>query len=112
MHQYKAVRLSTGIEWPGYMIHESGVWSPFKKKWYFLPRRCSHETYNETRDEVMGCNYMISADNSFKNIKATEVCKNFILASACGASQMLTFITNLEKNVFHFKSRQNRSSRL
>ncbi|CAH0723254.1 unnamed protein product, partial [Brenthis ino] len=75
VHQYKAVRLSAGIKWPGYMIHESGVWSPFKKKWYFLPRRCSHEAYNETRDEIMGCNYMISADNSFKNIKATEIVK-------------------------------------
>lgn len=31
------------INWPGYMIHESGVWSSVQKKWYFLPRRCSRE---------------------------------------------------------------------
>lgn len=73
VQQYKAIRHSIGIQWPGYMIHESGVWSPVKNKWYFLPRRCSHESYNETRDEIMGCNLMITADSNFKNIKATEV---------------------------------------
>lgn len=31
------------ITWPGYMKHESGVWSDIHKKWFFLPRRCSHE---------------------------------------------------------------------
>lgn len=75
IHQYKAIRYSTGIQWPGYMIHESGVWSPLNEKWYFLPRRCSHESYNETRDEIMGCNYMITADSNFKDIRTTEIVK-------------------------------------
>lgn len=34
---------SQKITWPGYMIHESGVWSEVHKKWFFLPRRCSNE---------------------------------------------------------------------
>lgn len=55
------------------MIHESGVWSSLAKKWYFLPRRCSKDRYNETRDEHMGCNYLITADESFHSIKPIEL---------------------------------------
>ncbi|KAL0841437.1 hypothetical protein ABMA28_015119 [Loxostege sticticalis] len=76
VNQYKAIRSSIGIHWPGYMIHESGVWSPAKQKWHFLPRRCSREAYNETRDEVMGCNYLITADSSFSNVQAVEITKH------------------------------------
>ncbi|XP_011197155.2 apyrase [Zeugodacus cucurbitae] len=64
---------SMQINWPGYMIHESGVWSPIHKKWYFLPRRCSREKYNETRDEHMGCNLLISADEHFTNIHTVSM---------------------------------------
>jgi soluble calcium-activated nucleotidase 1 len=70
---YKALRSPLGIDWPGYMIHESGVWSPEHKSWYFLPRRCSKERYNETKDEFMGCNVLISADESFNKVKITEI---------------------------------------
>ncbi|XP_013169319.1 PREDICTED: soluble calcium-activated nucleotidase 1 [Papilio xuthus] len=76
VNQYKSVRNSLGIKWPGYMIHESAVWSPVTKKWHFLPRRCSHEPYNETKDEVMGCNYLITADSSFKSIEARTITKH------------------------------------
>ncbi|XP_050683582.1 apyrase [Leptidea sinapis] len=76
VHQYKAVRHSIGIQWPGYMIHESGAWSAHTQKWHFLPRRCSEQPYNETRDEVMGCNYLITADSDFNKIKAVEITKH------------------------------------
>lgn len=67
---YKVLREeSMGIVWPGYMIHESGVWSDIHKKWFFLPRRCSKNKYNETRDEHMGCNLLISADDRFSKIE-------------------------------------------
>ncbi|XP_068632253.1 soluble calcium-activated nucleotidase 1 [Battus philenor] len=75
VNEYKAVRSSIGISWPGYMIHESAVWSSIVQKWHFLPRRCSHEPYNETKDEVKGCNYLITADSNFKNIDAVQVTK-------------------------------------
>lgn len=71
--QYKAVRRAIGINWPGYMIHESGVWSAIKRQWHFLPRRCSRDTYNETIDEVNGCNYLITADDDFKVVQAKEI---------------------------------------
>lgn len=41
---FKSLRQqSAQITWPGYMIHESCVWSPIHKKWFFLPRRCSKD---------------------------------------------------------------------
>lgn len=74
-NNFKAIREIIGINWPGYMIHESGMWSDIHKRWYFLPRRCSRDRYNETRDEHMGCNYLISADETFSDIKPKKVGK-------------------------------------
>ncbi|XP_077301016.1 apyrase [Arctopsyche grandis] len=73
--QYKKIRKSIGIDWPGYMIHESGAWSPHHNRWVFLPRRCSQESYNETKDESKGCNYLITADPNFSDRKVTLVGK-------------------------------------
>lgn len=70
---FKAIRSVLDIEWPGYMIHESGAWSETNKKWFFLPRRCSKDRYNETLDESRGCNYLITADESFTNIERIQV---------------------------------------
>lgn len=70
---FKALRSSIGIEWPGYMIHESGEWSSELKRWVFLPRRCSKDRYNETRDEHMGCKYLLLADESFHSVKPVEL---------------------------------------
>lgn len=76
INNYKAIRKAIGIEWPGYMIHESGAWSDVHRRWFFLPRRCSRERYNETRDEHMGCNFLISNDEAFQNIRAIELKRN------------------------------------
>ncbi|XP_063534280.1 soluble calcium-activated nucleotidase 1 [Cydia strobilella] len=76
INQYKAIRSAMKIQWPGYMIHESGAWSPAAREWKFLPRRCSHASYNETRDEVMGCNYLITADAAFDRVEAVEITKH------------------------------------
>lgn len=73
INQFKAIRSSQDISWPGYMIHESGVWSSENKKWYFLPRRCSKDKYNETTDEHMACNVLISADENFKNVESVKI---------------------------------------
>lgn len=70
---FKALRSALDIEWPGYLIHESGAWSEHNKRWFFLPRRCSKEKYNETLDESRGCNYLISADETFTNIETIKV---------------------------------------
>ncbi|EDV42762.1 uncharacterized protein Dana_GF16866 [Drosophila ananassae] len=74
VNNYKQLRLhSQQISWPGYMIHESGAWSDIRQRWFFLPRRCSKEKYNETKDEHMGCNVLISADDSFTNIETVKL---------------------------------------
>ncbi|XP_049278704.1 apyrase [Anopheles funestus] len=78
INNYKAIRKSIGIEWPGYMIHESGAWSEVHRRWFFLPRRCSRERYNETRDEHMGCNFLISSDETFQSIRAIELKRNVV----------------------------------
>lgn len=70
---YKRLRQAINIEYPGYMIHESGAWSDIHKSWFFLPRRCSRERYNETRDETMSCNIMLTADENFVEIKVTRI---------------------------------------
>nr|CAL26006.1 CG5276 [Drosophila melanogaster]CAR93147.1 CG5276-PA [Drosophila melanogaster] len=71
---FKQLRLqSMQITWPGYMIHESGTWSEERNRWFFLPRRCSKEKYNETKDEHMGCNVLVSADESFTNVETVRL---------------------------------------
>ena len=70
---FKALRSALNIEWPGYLIHESGAWSEQNKKWFFLPRRCSSQKYNETLDESRGCNYLITADETFSVIETIKV---------------------------------------
>lgn len=55
------------------MIHESGAWSDVHKKWFFLPRRCSKEQYDEKADELNSCNVLLSADESFSNVDVSEL---------------------------------------
>ncbi|XP_048482714.1 apyrase isoform X3 [Plutella xylostella] len=73
INQYKAVRGAVGIQWPGYMTHESAVWSAATERWHFLPRRCSSASYNETLDEARGCDRLVTADNYFSSVKAVKI---------------------------------------
>jgi len=71
--EYNRLRESIGIYWPGYMIHESGVWSDVHRRWFFLPRRCSKEQYNESLDERRGCNVLLSADNNMYDVVVVQL---------------------------------------
>ncbi|CAH1116007.1 unnamed protein product [Phaedon cochleariae] len=71
--EYNRIREAIGIKWPGYMIHESGVWSGVHQRWFFLPRRCSKEPYNESADEHMGCSVLISADHQMYDLKVVQI---------------------------------------
>lgn len=93
--QYKALRKAAGIEFPGYLLHESGAWSAEQKKWFFLPRRCSKETYNDKIDEHKGCNLLIKADPDFKKI---EVIKVGEILPTLGYSSF-KFVPNTKDNV-------------
>jgi len=74
--QYKALRSAVGIEYPGYMIHESGQYSEIHKKWFFMPRRASKDTYNEADDEKRGTNLLLTADDTFSQIDVHHVGSN------------------------------------
>lgn len=75
--EFNRLRESIGIYWPGYMIHESGCWSEVHRKWFFLPRRCSKEQYNDSLDERRGCNVLLSADSNMYDVSVVEL-KNHI----------------------------------
>uniref|UniRef100_A0A8C6T9U0 Soluble calcium-activated nucleotidase 1 n=1 Tax=Neogobius melanostomus TaxID=47308 RepID=A0A8C6T9U0_9GOBI len=71
--RYKALKAAAGIEPPGYFIHESAAWSDTLQRWFFLPRRASHERYEETADERRGTNMVLSCSSDFKDIRVSHV---------------------------------------
>ncbi|XP_072030027.1 soluble calcium-activated nucleotidase 1-like [Amphiura filiformis] len=70
---YNAMRNTAGFPYPGYMIHESGVWSDVHQSWFFLPRRASTERYDETEDEHRATNLILKCDSSFKNVVVSKI---------------------------------------
>lgn len=58
---------------PGYLIHESACWSDTLQRWFFLPRRASHERYSEKDDERKGTNLLLSAAQDFSDISVSHV---------------------------------------
>lgn len=71
--QYDVVRKALKAEAPGYVIHEAVLWSPHLKKWAFLPRRVSHEMYDENEDERKGSNLIVLVDEDFKNTEVVAI---------------------------------------
>lgn len=71
--KYIAIRRTIGVEFPGYMIHESGTWSSVHKKWFFLPRRMSKLKYNEDSDERMSTNLLFIVDEDFNYIEVKYI---------------------------------------
>ncbi|XP_059206262.1 soluble calcium-activated nucleotidase 1b isoform X2 [Centropristis striata] len=70
---YNALRSATGIQPPGYLIHESAAWSERLQRWFFLPRRASHEHYEETADERRATNLLLSCPADFSYISVRHV---------------------------------------
>ncbi|KRY37480.1 Soluble calcium-activated nucleotidase 1 [Trichinella spiralis] len=68
---YIKLRAAVGIEYPGYMIHESVQWSQQWKRWFFLPRRASPLPYSEKEDERRAANVLLQASENFEHISAT-----------------------------------------
>lgn len=65
---YDRMRSALGYDYPGYLLHETVVWSPHARKWFILPRRVSNEAYNEDADERRGSNIIIMASHDFSDI--------------------------------------------
>jgi len=70
---YTLVRNAVGARFPGYVIHEAVGWSQSLKKWVFLPRRISSESYDEVQDELRGSNLMILVEEDFSSAEVREV---------------------------------------
>ncbi|KAA8595166.1 hypothetical protein FQN60_012301, partial [Etheostoma spectabile] len=70
---YNALRSATGIQPPGYLIHESAAWSERLQRWFFLPRRASHEHYEETADERRATNLLLSCAADFSHVTVRHV---------------------------------------
>lgn len=70
---YNSLRSAAGIHPPGYLIHESAVWSERLQQWFFLPRRASHERYEETADERRATNLLLSCPSDFSYINTRQV---------------------------------------
>ncbi|XP_035494347.2 soluble calcium-activated nucleotidase 1b isoform X1 [Scophthalmus maximus] len=68
---YNALRSAAEIQPPGYLIHESAAWSERLQHWFFLPRRASHEHYEETADERRATNLLLfcHADFSYTTVR-------------------------------------------
>ena len=71
--EYNAMRKETNSLYPGYMIIETILWSPIKRKWFVLPRRVSSEPYDEVADEKRGDNIVIVANEDFTEVTSFRV---------------------------------------
>lgn len=71
--RYNSLRNAAGIHPPGYLIHEAAAWSDSFQRWFFLPRRASHERYEETADERRATNLLLSCPADFSYIKLRQV---------------------------------------
>ena len=57
----------------GYLIHESAAWSERLQRWFFLPRRASHEHYEEAADEQRAANLLLSCPADFGSFTVRHV---------------------------------------
>lgn len=70
---YEAMRRFMGYSHPAYLLHETALWSPQRQQWVFLPRRMSHEPYDDKVDERKGANTVITASRDFSVIDSFSV---------------------------------------
>lgn len=72
---YQRMREALGIDAAsGYVIHEAAEWHPQQRKWYFFPRKISHEPFDEIVDErERGGNTLIIANEAFDDVQTFSV---------------------------------------
>lgn len=71
--QYSVVRHALGCDSPGYIIIEACRWSPILKQWVFLPRRISHDPYDENQDELKGGHQLVLVDEFFTKAQVVDL---------------------------------------
>ena len=70
---YLKLREHLNISTPGYLIHEAIMWSEHAQRWVVLPRRVSHEKYNDVDDEKRGSNIMMLCTEDFEQCDVITV---------------------------------------
>ncbi|XP_064595592.1 soluble calcium-activated nucleotidase 1-like [Liolophura sinensis] len=70
---YNKMRHACSTDYPGYLIHEAGVWSIVHQQWFFLPRRASMEAYEEVADERRASNILLVCNEHFENIEVRHI---------------------------------------
>lgn len=70
---YNILCSALSITQPGYMIHEAVRWSSTLLRWVILPRRVSHEPYDELMDERRGANIILLASEDFSAIRVIPI---------------------------------------
>lgn len=70
---YVAMQEQSGYTVPGYIIHESAVWSDIHRAWFFLPRRASFEQYDDKIDEERGTNILFKCSEDFETIEYIHI---------------------------------------
>ncbi|WKY12618.1 hypothetical protein Q1695_003873 [Nippostrongylus brasiliensis] len=70
---FDKIRNACGIYKPGYLTHEAAQYSETRRMWFFLPRKASNTTYEETADEKKGTNYLIMGKGDLSAFYAKRV---------------------------------------
>jgi len=71
--KYNFVRKALDAEFPGYLVHEAIDWSDHLKRWVFLPRRVSHEKYDDVVDERKGSNKLVLVSENFDDATVVDI---------------------------------------
>ena len=74
---FEVMRKKTDALNPGYIVHEAACYNSKYNNWWFLPRRHSHETYNEDADERAGTDlvFVINSTDPFHATAAENEAK-------------------------------------
>ncbi|VDM53439.1 unnamed protein product [Angiostrongylus costaricensis] len=70
---YKKLRRVVNITEQGYLSHEAVQWSPYHRKWFFLPRKESNTAYNKTQDEKKGTNLLIIGNPNLTQFEVVRI---------------------------------------
>ena len=71
---FAALRTAAGVRGDGYLWHEAIEWDALSRRWIVLPRKRGFVTpFEPTRDESMGTNVLLVADEDFRHINVSSV---------------------------------------
>ena len=66
---YSALRRAAGVGPQGYLWHEAVEWDSLSRRWIFMPRkRALRSPFEPVRDERMGTNVLLVADEHFRKV--------------------------------------------